>query len=76
MELGQSNRLPPRVVERLHCLLGGDPVAEGMVLWFIRDKYGARNLLQLTPDVAGEILNRPVDFIRAAKRHCVPELEF
>jgi hypothetical protein len=47
-----------------------------MVLQFIADKYGAKNLLYLPPQVAKEILKRPADFLRAVKDHCEPELNF
>jgi hypothetical protein len=63
-------------VQRMHDAIGGDPVTEAMILRFIADRYGARNLLQVSPKVAAEILKRPVEFIRAAKRHCEPELNF
>ena len=80
MEDGLSNpstgRLSVQTVERLHRLLGGDARVEGMILQFIADKYGAKNLLHLPPHVAKEILKRPADFIVAAKNHCEPELKF
>ena len=65
-----------QTVERLHRLLGGDAHVEGMVLQFIADKYGAKNLLYLPPNVAKEVLKRPADFLRAVKEHCEPELKF
>ena len=71
-----TGRLSVQTVERLHRLLGGDARGEGMILQFIADKYGAKNLLYLPPHVAKEILKRPADFIRAAKQHCEPELKF
>ncbi len=71
-----TGRLSVQTVERLHRLLGGDPRVEGMILQFIADKYGAKNLLYLPPHVASAILKRPADFIRAAKQHCEPELNF
>jgi hypothetical protein len=73
---GQAGRLPVRVVEHLHRLLGGDPRVEGMVLRFIVDRYGAKNLFYLPPHVATAIMRRPADFIQAAKNHCEPELTF
>ena len=80
MEDGLSNpatgRLSVQTVERLHRLLGGDARVEGIILQFIADKYGAKNLLYLPPNVAKEILKRPADFIVAAKNHCEPELKF
>lgn len=80
MENGLSNpatgRLSVQTVERLHRLLGGDARVEGMILQFIADRYGAKNLLYLPPHVAKEILKRPADFIVAAKNHCEPELKF
>lgn len=78
MEDGLSNpstgRLSVQTVERLHRLLGGDARVEGMILQFIADRYGAKNLLYLPPHVAKEILKRPADFIQAAKNYCEPEL--
>ena len=71
-----TGRLSVPTVERRHRLLGGDPHVEGMVLQFIADKYGAKNLLYLPPNVAKEILKRPADFLRAVKDHCEPELKF
>jgi hypothetical protein len=72
----ETGRLPVRVVEHLHRLLGGDPRVEDMVLRFIADRYGAKNLLYLPPHVATAIMRRPADFIQAAKQHCEPELKF
>ena len=72
----ETGRLRVGVVQRLHLALGGDPVTEEMILRFIADRYGARNLFYLPPKVAAEALRRPADFIRAAKRHCEPELAF
>lgn len=72
----ETGRLPVQVVEHLHRLLGGDAHVEGMVLQFIADKYGAKNLLYLPPHVAKQILKRPADFLRAVKEHCEPELKF
>ena len=69
-------RLPVRTVERLHAVLAGDPVTEGMVLTFIGVRYGARNLYFLPTNVAEQALKRQADFIRAVKRHCEPELPF
>jgi len=72
----QTGRLTVATVERLHRLLGGEARVEEMILRFIADKYGARNLLYLPPKVAAAVLQRPADFIRAAKQHCEPELNF
>ena len=72
----ETGRLPVQVAEHLHRLLGGDAHVEGMVLQFIADKYGARDLLHLPPHVAKQILKRPADFLRAVKEHCAPELKF
>ena len=71
-----TGRLSVQTVERLHRLLGGDVRLEDMILRFIADRYGAPTLLHLPPHVAREILKRPADFIRAAKNHCEPELNF
>jgi hypothetical protein len=71
-----ATRLSVQTVERLHRLLGGDAHVEGMVLQFIADKYGAKNLFYLPPHVAKEVLKRPADFLRAVKEHCEPELPF
>ena len=69
-------RLSVQTVEHLHRLLGGDGRVEDMVLRFIADRYGVKSLQHLPLHVAMEILRRPADFIRAAKRHCEPELKF
>jgi hypothetical protein len=71
-----SGRLPVEEVLRLHDAIGGDPVTEDMILRFIGDQYSAKSLLYLSPKVAAAILARPVDFIRAAKRHCEPAVPF
>lgn len=71
-----SGRLRVRVVELIHQAVGGDPVTEAMILRFIADQYGAKNLLHLPPKVAAALLDRPVAFLRAAKKHCQPELSF
>ena len=76
MEPSPQSRLSPREVERLERLLGGDPVTEEMVLRFIGDRWGARNLFYLPDKVAEEAVRRPGDFMRAAKLHCEPELRF
>ena len=73
---GEGNRLSVWTVERLHTLLGGDPRTEEMVLTFIREKYGAKDLLMLPENVAAQVLRRPADFLRAVKRHCEPQLPF
>jgi len=69
-------RLSVQTVEHLHRLLGGDGRVEDMVLRFIADQYGAKDLLHLPPHVANAIMKRPADFIQAAKKHCEPELKF
>ena len=71
-----TGRLRVCDVQRMHDAVGGDPVTEELILRFIADKYGARNLLHVTPKVAAEILRRPMEFLRAAKRHGEPELPF
>ncbi len=72
----RKERLSVQTVEHLHRLLGGEARVEEMVLKFIADKYGAKNLPNLPPRVAKEAIRRPADFIRAAKQHCEPELKF
>ena len=72
----ESGRLSVQTVERLHRLLGGDARVEDMVLRFITHRYRAKNLLNVPPHVASEILKRPADFIQAAKNYCEPELSF
>lgn len=69
-----SQGLPVATVEHLHRLLGGDARVEDMVLKFIADKYGAKNLFHLPPPVASAIIKRPADFLKAVKQHCEPEL--
>ena len=71
-----TGRLRVCDVERLHLAVGGDPVTEELILRFIGDRWGARNLFYLPAKVAGEILRRPADFIRAAKQFYEPELPF
>ncbi len=71
-----TGRLSVQTVERLHRLLSGDPHVEEMILRFMSDKYRARNFFYLPEHVAREIVKRPADFIRAAKRHCEPEFQF
>ena len=71
-----GGRVSVQTVERLHRLLGGEAHVEVMVLQFIASKYGARNLLHLPSQVATAILQRPADFLRTAKQHCEPELNF
>lgn len=63
-------------VERLHRVLGGDPVTEEAVLRFIAARYGARSLFFLPGNVAAAVLKRPGDFLRAAKVYRQPELGF
>ena len=73
---GEGQRLPVATVERLHRLLGGEARVETMILRFIADRFGAKDLPHLPPHVASEILKRPADFIQAAKNHCEPQLNF
>jgi hypothetical protein len=68
-------RLPVPTVLRLHRVLEGDVQVEAMILRFIAEQYGAKDLLHLPAKVAEAALKRPADFIRAAKNHCEPELE-
>ncbi len=75
-QITTGSRLPLRTVERLQALLAGDPVTEEMVLTFIAAQYGSRNLFFLPAKVADQELQRPTDFIRAAKQHCEPQLPF
>ena len=76
MNSNEAKRLSPGDVERLHLALGGDPLTEAMVLRFIGDRYRAKNLSYLPPKVAEAALQRPTDFLRAAKQFCEPELGF
>jgi hypothetical protein len=76
VEAAAQTRLARGEVERLHQALGGDPVTEDMILRFIGDRWGAKNLFYLPAKVAQQILRRPADFIRAAKQHFEPELPF
>lgn len=72
----KQTRLTVAEVERLHGLLGGDPVTEEMIIRFIAEKYQAKSLLELPRKVAQEVFRRPADFIRAVKSHFQPELGF
>ena len=74
--VGEGKRLAVGTVELLHRMLAGDGLSEGMILRFIGDQWGARSLFYLPRKVAIEALRRPADFIRAAKNHCEPELNF
>jgi len=69
-----TQRIPASRVERIQRLVGGDVVLEEQVLRFIKAQYRARSLVFLPPHVAAEVMRRPADFIRAAKRFCQPEL--
>lgn len=71
-----TGRLRVGDVQRLHQLIGGDPMTEEMILRFIGDRWQAPNLLYLPAKVAGEILRRPAAFLRAAKQHCEPAVPF
>ena len=72
----KNPRLSVPTVLRLHRVLEGDVRVEAMILRFIAERYGARDLMHLPANVAKEILKRPADFLRAAKEHCEPELGF
>ena len=63
-------------MQRIERLVSGDPNTEEQIVRFISVRYGAKSLLHLPPRVAVEILKRPRDFVRAAKRYCEPELNF
>ena len=69
-------RLPVPVVEHLHRLVGGDARVEKMVDDYIAFRWGAKNLFYVPPNVAGEIIRHPADFLTAAKNHAEPELSF
>ena len=71
-----TGRLRVCDVQRIHDAVVGDPVTEEMIVRYIAEKFGANNFFYVSPKVAAEILRRPVDFIRAAKKHCEPELPF
>lgn len=72
----ETGRLSVQTVDRLQRLVGGEARVEDMVLRFIADRYGAKSLVYLPPQVAREALRRPADFLRAVKEHCEPELKF
>lgn len=74
MTLNQFGRLQVEDVRRLHRVLEGDRLTEEAIMRFIADKFGAISLSYLPIHVAEQILQRPADFIRAAKQHCQPEL--
>ena len=71
-----TGRLRVCDVQRIHDAVGGDPVTEEMIVRYIAEKFGAKNFFYVSPRVAAEILRRPLDFIRAAKKHCEPQLPF
>lgn len=70
----EKDLLSVGTVERLHRVVGGDRITEEQILRFIAARYGARSLVFLPAQVAEQVLKRPGDFIRAAKRWCEPEL--
>ncbi len=74
MKLNEFGRLEVADVRRLHRVLEGDPRTEELIMRFIADKFGAVSLSYLPINVAEQILQRPADFIRAAKQHAQPEL--
>jgi hypothetical protein len=65
----ETGRLSVQTVERLHRLLAGDPATEQAIMDFIQARWQARDLFDIPERVAREIINRPTDFIRAAKEH-------
>lgn len=71
-----TGRLRVIDVQRMHNVIGGDPVTEALIVRFIGDRYGARSLFRVGPRVAAGILHRPVAFIRAAKKHNEIEVSF
>ena len=72
----ETGRLPVQVVEHLHRFVGGDARVEKMVLDYIAFRWKAPNLFYIPPKAAGEIIRRPADFLKAAKNHAEPELQF
>ena len=66
----KTGRLSVQTVRRLHRLLQVDVEIEGMILDFIQAKYGARTLFNIPENVAQGIIDRPWDFIKAAKDFC------
>ena len=71
-----TGRLRVCDVQRMHNVIGGDPVTEALIVQFIGDRYGAKSLFRIGPKVAGEILRRPVAFIHAVKKHNEIEVLF
>lgn len=63
-----TNRLTIETVQNMERLIGGDPVTEQLILNFIEKKWKVPDLMRLPVKVAQNILNRPTDFIAAAKR--------
>jgi len=70
-----TGRMQVAGVERLHQLVGGDPVTEDLILGYIGRRWGARNLFYLPPTVAAAVVERPVDFLRAVKEAQAPVLK-
>jgi hypothetical protein len=70
----RTGRLPVQVVLRLHRLLGGEQRVEQQILDYIAGRWKARTLFYLPPHIAEAVIDRPYDFIRAAKNHNQPEL--
>ena len=71
-----TGRLTVQTVERLHRLVGGDPETEQQILDYIAARWNAKNLFYLPPKVAAAVIDRPWDFLRAAKNFQTTDLPF
>ena len=76
LRVPEGERLPVDLVRALDRLLAGDPVTEQLVLDFIAARWGAPSLFFLPRPVADAARARHLDFLRAARRHTQPEMEF
>lgn len=65
----ETGRLSVRTVERLHRLVGGDPETEQKILDYITARWSAKNLFYVPAKVAEAAIDRPWDFIRAARNY-------
>jgi hypothetical protein len=71
-----GERISVETAKHIARLLEGDFATEEMLVRFVKEKYGVPTVLDLPPKIAREIIRRPGDFIRAARRWCEPELPF
>lgn len=70
----QPNRLTADEVRHLMTLVGDDNEDQRAVLLFIAHYYSADDLFQIPRHIYKEIIQRPRDFVQAARQFANPEL--